>query len=262
MEPTLTTITLCGAAVPIKRAGSGPTMLMLHGSGGAPHFHPAMQALARDFDVVLPQAPGFGGTPVPPWLETIADLANFYLELIAALNLDAIHLVGLSLGGWVATELAVRDASRLASLTLMSAPGIDVPGVERLDLSALGAEAAVRANYFDQAFADRAVARNLDPANTAVRLANDRIVAKLARERRFHDPQLRRWLHRIRLPTLVLWGENDRIFPPAYGEAWHRMIAGSRLVIVPRCGHLPIQEKPEEFAAQVAAFCMGVTGAR
>jgi len=255
MEPTLSTITLCGASVPVKRAGAGPVMLMLHGSGGAPHFHPAMQRLAQSFDVVLPQAPGFGGAAPPAWLETISDLANFYLELIEALDLRAIHLVGLSLGGWVAAELAVRNASRLASLTLMDAPGIDVPGVARLDLATLSAEAAVRANYFDQDFADRAVARNLAPENTAIRLANERTVEKLARARRFHDPQLQRWLHRIRIPTLIVWGENDRILPPAYGEAWHRAIAGSRLALVPRCGHLPIQEKPEEFAALVAAFC-------
>jgi pimeloyl-ACP methyl ester carboxylesterase len=144
----------------------------------------------------------------------------------------------------------------------MDAPGIDVPGVERLDAAMLGAEAAVRANYFDQAFADRVVARNLDPANAAVRLANERTVAKLARERHFHDPELQRLLHRIRIPTLILWGENDRIFPLAYGEAWQHAIAGSRLVVLPRCGHLPIQEKPEAFAAEVAAFCRAVAGVR
>jgi len=255
IEPIYSTITLCGASVPIKRAGAGPTMLMLHGGGGSPRFLPAMQKLAQRFAVVIPQAPGFGGAEVPPWLETIADLANFYLELIDALQLRDIHLVGLSLGGWVAAELAVRNASRLKSLTLMDAPGIAVPGVAPLDLTALSDEAAVRATYFDREFADAAVARLLNPANEAVRRANERTVAKLARERDWHDPQLQRWLHRIRLPTLIVWGENDRLFPLAYGEAWHQAIAGSHLVVLPRAGHLPIQEKPDEFAAAVGDFC-------
>jgi pimeloyl-ACP methyl ester carboxylesterase len=258
-EAIFSTITIRGSSVPLKRAGAGPVMLMLHGGGGASRFLPAMQALAQNFDVIVPQAPGFGGGEPPPWLETMSDLANFYLDFMDEFDLRDVHLVGLSLGGWVAAELAVRDACRLASLTLMDAPGIDVPGIERRT-SSLDEEQAVREIYFDQGFADEAVARAFSPGNEKVRLANQRIVAKLAGQRRFHDPQLQRWLHRIRVQTLILWGENDRMFPPAYGEAWHKAIAGSRLVVLPRCGHLPIQEKPEEFAAFVGEFCSKAVG--
>ena len=261
IEPTLTTITIRGASVPVKRAGSGPAMLMLHGGGGAPRFLPGMQALARRFEVIVPQAPGFGGGEPPPWLETISDLANFYLDFIDQFDLRDIHIVGLSLGGWVAADLAVRNSSRLASLTLMDAPGIHVPGVEHLDPFMLNDEQAVRAIYFDERFAEDAVARAFAPENEDVRLANQRMVAKLAWQPRFHDPQMQRWLHRIRVPTLIVWGENDRMFPPAYGEAWLQAIAGSRLVVLPRCGHLPIQEKHEEFAAAVGEFCAAVGGA-
>jgi pimeloyl-ACP methyl ester carboxylesterase len=256
VEPIFSTMTVRGSSVPVKRAGAGPTMVMLHGGGGAPRFLPAMQTLAQSFEVIVPQAPGFGGGDPPPWLETVSDLANFYLEVLDALDLHAVHLVGLSLGGWVAADLAVRDASRLASLTLMDAPGIHVDGVKQLDPFMLNDEQAVREIYFDPTLADEAVARVLNPENEDVRLANQRMVAKLAWEPRFHDPQLQRWLHRIRVPTLIVWGENDRLFPPAYAEAWHRAIAGSRLVVLPRCGHLPIQERPEEFTASVAEFCM------
>lgn len=256
------TMQLCGASVPLKRAGTGPAMLMVHGGGGSPRFLPGMQALARRFEVIVPQAPGFGGTPMPPWLETIADLANFYLEFLDALDLRAVHLVGLSLGGWVAAEIAVRNASRLASLTLMDAPGISVPGAAPYDPSALSEQEAVRAIYFDPHLADEAVVRAFAPENETVRRANQRLVAKLAWEKRFHDPQLQRWLHRIGIPTLIVWGENDRLFPLAMGEAWQKAIAGSRLVVLPRCGHLPIQEHPDEFAAAVAEFCSNVGAAR
>jgi|SRR5579862_9717957 len=257
-EPIFSTITLCGASVSMKRAGTGQPLVAVHGGGGSPRFLPAMRALSEKFDVIVPQAPGFGGTEAPPWLETIADLANFYLEFLDRLDLHRVHLVGLSLGGWVAAELAVRNASRLASLTLMDAPGIDAPGVERLDPSRLSDEEAVRANYFDAKLADEAVVRTFNPQNDSVRRANQRIVAKLASDRGYHDPQLQRWLHRIRIPTLLIWGENDRMFPPAYGEAWHKAIASSRLVVLPRCGHLPIQEQPDEFATLVAEFCTKV----
>lgn len=255
VEPTFSTVTICGASIPMKRAGAGPTMVVLHGSGGSPRFLPAMQTLARRFEVLIPQAPGFGGTDAPPWLETISDLANFYLEFLEMFDLRGVHLVGLSLGGWTAAELAVRNASRLASLTLMDAPGITVPGLAPHDPSLLSEEQAIRDTYFDPKLADDAMARAFAPENEKTRIANRRIVAKLAWQHRFHDPLLQRWLHRIRIPTLILWGGNDRLFPPVYGEAWRKAIPDARLVVLPRCGHLPIQEKPEEFAACVAEFC-------
>lgn len=255
-EPTYSTITVCGASVPVKRAGRGETMLVLHGGGGSPRFLPAMQALSESFDVIVPQAPGFGGGETPAWLETISDLANFYLELMAHLDLRDVHLVGLSLGGWTAADLAVRDQSRLRTLTLMDAPGIDVPGVDTLDQFMLGDEEAVRAIYYNRTLADENVARVLDPANEDVRLSNQRLVAKLAWQPRFHDPSMQRWLGRIRIPTLILWGENDRFFPPAYAKAWEKAIPGSRLVVLPQCGHLPIQEQPALFARHVRDFCL------
>jgi pimeloyl-ACP methyl ester carboxylesterase len=249
-------MTLLGASFPVKRAGTGAPMVMIHGGGGSPRFLPAMQKLAERFEVIVPQAPGFGGGQPPPWLETVADLANFYLEFLDALALRQVHLVGLSLGGWTAAELAIRDASRLASLTLMDAPGIFVPGVQQLDPFLLSDEQALCATYFDEKLADEAIARMLAPENEDVRLANQRTVAKLAWQPRFHDPHLQRWLHRIRIPTLIIWGENDRLFPPVYGAAWARAITGSRLAVLPRCGHLPIQEQPEAFVRLVGEFCM------
>ena len=254
VEPIYSTVTLCGAAIEMKRAGAGRPMLVLHGGGGSPRFLPAMQKLAERFEVFIPQAPGFGGTEAPAWLETIADLANFYLEFLEQFDLRRVHLVGLSLGGWTAAELAVRNAGRLASLTLMDAPGIAVPGVEPRDPSLVGEEQITRDTYFDPKLADDARARAA-AGNAAVAQANRRLVKKLAWDRRNHDPQLQRWLSRIRIPTHVVWGENDRLFPPVYGETWAKAIAGARLTVIPRCGHLPIQEQPDIFAAAVAEFC-------
>jgi pimeloyl-ACP methyl ester carboxylesterase len=258
VEATYSTVTLCGASIEMKRAGAGPPMVLLHGAGGSPRFLPAMQALAQQFEVFIPQAPGFGGTEAPPWLETIGDLANFYLEFLEMFDLRNVHLVGLSLGGWTAAELAVRNASRLASLTLMDAPGIRAPGLEPRDPSQISDEQAVRDTYFDPKLADEAMARTFNPANESVRRANQRLVERLAGRHRFHDPQLQRWLNRIHIPTLIIWGENDRTLPLAYGETWQKAIAGARLVVVPRCGHLPIQEQPDKFARTVAEFCTEV----
>jgi pimeloyl-ACP methyl ester carboxylesterase len=255
MEAIHSTVTVCGVSIPMKRAGAGPAMLVLHGAGGSPRFLPAMQKLAEQFELFIPEAPGFSGTPMPDWLETIADLANFYLEFLAQFDLHRVHLVGLSLGGWTAVELALRDASRLASLTLMDSPGILVPGVAPYDPTQLSEEQAIRNTYFDPKLADDAMVRAFAPANETVRQANRRTVMKLAGQHRYNDPQLLSWMYRVHVPTHIVWGENDRNLPLAYGEAWHKAIAGSRLTVVPRCGHLPIQEQPDIFASAVAAFC-------
>jgi pimeloyl-ACP methyl ester carboxylesterase len=254
VEPIYSTVTLCGAAIEMKCAGAGQPMLVLHGAGGSPRFLPAMQKLAERFEVFIPQAPGFGGTPAPAWLETIADLANFYLEFLEQFDLRHVHLVGLSLGGWTAAELAVRNASRLASLTLMDAPGIAVRGIEPRDPSLVPEEQITRDTYFDPKLAEDARAR-ARAGNAAVHQANRQLVKKLAWQYRNHDPQLQRWLSRIRIPTHIIWGADDRLFPPVYGETWAKAIAGARLTLVPRCGHLPIQEQPDIFAAKVAEFC-------
>ena len=258
IEATYSTITLCGAESEMKRAGAGAPMLVLHGAGGSPRFLPAMQKLAERFEVFIPQAPGFAGTAAPPWLETVADLANFYLEFLDKFDLRNVHLVGLSLGGWTAAELAVRNTTRLASLTLMDAPGVRAPGIEPRDLTALDETQAIRDTYFDDKLADDALARAFAPGNEAVRRANRSLVAKLAGRHRYHDAQLQRWLQRIRIPTLIVWGENDRVLPLAYSETWRQAIPGARLAIVPRCGHLPIQEQPEIFARTVGDFCADV----
>ena len=117
----------------LMRGGGGSPMLFLHGAGGAGIWLPFLSRLATRFDVIVPEHPGFGESDNPPWLDSIADLANFYLDFLGELDLAGVHLVGHSLGGWIAAELAVRNTSRLASLTLVGAGGIHVDGVEQVD---------------------------------------------------------------------------------------------------------------------------------
>jgi pimeloyl-ACP methyl ester carboxylesterase len=255
MEAVLSTITLCGASIPLKRAGSGQPMLMLHGAGGAPRFLPGMQKLAERFELFIPQAPGFGGTEAPDWLESIDDLAKFYREFLAMFDLRRVHLVGLSLGGWTAAALTVRDASRLASLTLMDAPGIVAPGIAPRDPAHEDETQTIRDTYYDPARADEAVVRAFAPGNEAARKGNLALAQKLAGQHRYHDAALQRSLSRIRLPTHIVWGANDKLLPPVYAETWQKAIGGAKLTLIPEAGHLPIQEQPDRFAAAVADFC-------
>jgi len=242
-----------GCRVRLMRGGAGHPLFILHGATGA-SWPPFMQKLAQHFDVIAPEHPGFGESDTPDWLDTIHDLAYFYLDLLAQLKLDKVNLVGLSFGGWVAAELAVRSTERLASLTLAGAAGLHVPGVAQMDPFLCTDEQRLRDFFHDQDKAKEVIARALRPELEDVALKNRTTVAKLTWQPRSHDPHLHKWLHRIDVPTLLVWGDHDRMFPKEHALAYQRSIPGAKVVIVPECGHVPQIEQPEAFAAAIETF--------
>src|SRR6184192_2514352 len=152
-EHTNTKLVVRGCNITLMRGGAGRPLLMLHGAGGAGSWLPYMADLAARHDVIVPEHPGFGASDTPDWLDTIPDLANFYLDLLDQLDLNHVDVVGHSLGGWIAAELAVRNTRRLASLTLVCSAGIHVKGVPQVDTFLLSDEQQIRAMYHDQKFA-------------------------------------------------------------------------------------------------------------
>ena len=254
VNPATSTILLNGCNVALMRAGSGPPMLVLHGGSGASAWLPYMAKLAEMFDVIVPEHPGFGASDTPDWLDNIHDLAYFYLDFMDRLDLRQVHLVGLSLGGWIGVELAVRDTARLASLTLVGAAGIHVNGVEQIDPFLRTDEQRIRDFFHDPKLADEMVARLTRPELEDIAMKNRVTTAKLAWQPRGYDPHLRKWLHRIKVPTLLIWGANDRLFPMEYAYAYHELIPGSEAVIIPECGHVPNIEKPDAFVRELVGF--------
>jgi pimeloyl-ACP methyl ester carboxylesterase len=252
--PNISQLEISGTSIRVMRAGSGAPMLLLPGTSGADGWSPYMAALAAEFDVIVPQHPGFGGAERPEWLERISDLANFYLDFQDRLDLSGVHLVGLSLGGWAAAELATRNTTRLASLTLSAPAGLYLPGVPQFDLFAVNDEQAFTSLFHDKALAEQVRAHVFTPENEDALLHNRVTVARLCWQPRLHDPQLRHWLHRINVPTLLVWGENDPLFPPPYAQEWARLIPGARTVTLSECGHLPQVEKPHAFLAALRDF--------
>src|SRR5256885_14428872 len=117
-----------GCRLNLRRGGSGEPLIYLRGASGVPAVLPFMEKLAQRFDVLVPEHPGFGASDEPEWLENMHDLAYFYLDVLKCLELRGVHLVGSSLGGWLALEMAVRDGSRLKALGLGGAGGLSVPG--------------------------------------------------------------------------------------------------------------------------------------
>jgi pimeloyl-ACP methyl ester carboxylesterase len=253
-EATSAIVSINGCDVAYRRAGSGPTLLYLHGAGGAYDWAPFMARLAANHDLIVPEHPGFGRSDTPSWLDSIEDLAYYLLEFAEALDLRDIHVVGSSLGGWIAMEAAVRGFPRMRSLTLSCSAGVRAKGVPTGDPFLWNRAQQFRAVLHDQAMADAAIAREPTPEQVEVELKDRYAFARVAWEPRLHNPHLKKWLHRVRVPTQVLWGANDRLLPLGHGEEIARLIPGAALRTIPDCGHLPQIEKAEAWIAAVAGF--------
>jgi pimeloyl-ACP methyl ester carboxylesterase len=255
MPPIEEMIAVNGTQIRLLRGGraGAPPLVFLHGAGGHTGWMKFLDELAEDFAVFAPEHPGFGRSDDPPWLDDIGDLAYFYLDLIEALGLDRVHLMGTSLGGWIAAELAVRNQARLASLTLVGAVGITANGRPIDDIFRMPVEENLRRFYADP---ERAARRLGDMANVDMNLVakNRATVMRLAYRPRFHNPGLATWLHRIAVPTLLVWGDKDGLVPVEFGEAYRALIRGSRLVVLENAGHAPFDEQKDAFLAAFREF--------
>lgn len=236
--------------VRMLKGGSGPQVIFLHGANGLPVWLPFFDMLAAKCDVMVPEHPGFGTSDNPPWLRNIADLAMYYLDFLDALP-GKVHLIGLSLGGWTAAEIAVRNCAKLASLTLLDPAGIRVKGHTSGDNFIWDADEAIRNIYYDQKIADQILAMPVSDEQADIMLTNRYAATKFGWEPRWFNPSLERWLHRISVPTQVVWGENDKLFPAIYAKRWGELIPNCKVTILPQCGHVPSTEKPEVTAKLV-----------
>ena len=243
-----------GCKVNLRRGGSGQPLLFLHGASGAPAVLPFMEKLAERFDVIVPEHPGYGLSDEPEWLENIHDVAYFYLDFLRSLQLDKVTLVGSSMGGWMAMEMAVRDTSRIGSLVLVAPAGIRAPGVEPADIFLLPPEEVVRRLFFDPKLAAARLAEPMTPEGLDMSLKNRHTTARLAWEPRLYDPNLPKWLHRIDVPVKIIWGKEDRILPAAFADHYRKLFPKADIEIVPDCGHLPHVERSERFCDSVVRF--------
>lgn len=228
-------------------------MVYLHGLGPEPAFLPALERLAARYRVIAPDLLGFGESDRPDWLDTTTDYVYHLLDLWDALDLGQAHLVGVSLGGWIAAEFATVASHRLRSLTLVDALGLEVSSAPILDLFALSFEEQVRAMFFHPAQAEPYL-QPLDREGQLRRLKGQVTAARVGWNPLLVNPKLRLRLHHIGVPTLVIWGAQDRVAPVEVAEAWHSAIAQARVAILPECGHLPPIEQPEGFCGAVEEF--------
>jgi pimeloyl-ACP methyl ester carboxylesterase len=249
------TIDVRGIQTHMFEAGSpsAASLLYLHGTFLGNLWLEYHKALAQNFHVFAPDIPGFGLTVRPDWMRDMSDYVLYFRDLLDTLGLDKTILVGHSLGGWMAAELAVWYPVRVEKLVLSNASGIRVKGSPIANLFAMNPREVVTA-----CFDNLAAAMPLIPTefNTDYLLSQYRQLTTLASLawNPAYDPKLERRLERITCPTLIVWGQNDRLIPPVYGESLHRLIAHSELIKLEGTGHMPMFEKPAEWCNVIRAF--------
>jgi pimeloyl-ACP methyl ester carboxylesterase len=243
--------------VRMLRAGTGARLLFLHGAAGVPPWNSFFDELAARYEVLLPEHPGFGTDKYAAAVRNIADLAMYYLDFLDGLDGAPVHLIGHSLGGWLAAEIAVRNCSRISTLTLIAPAGLRITGIPAGDNFIWSPEELTRNLFHDQSFAERQLSRSLSEEESDRLLTNRFMAARLAWEPRWFNPALEKWLHRIRVPALLLWGENDKLLPCAYASLWAERVARLQVVRIPECGHLPQVEKADLAASAILAFLKG-----
>jgi pimeloyl-ACP methyl ester carboxylesterase len=246
--------TVAGCKIRMLRGGKGAPLLYLHGAGGGGIWLPFMEKLAEKFEVFAPEHPGYGNSDTPDWLDNVGDLAFFYLDFIKQFGLKQLTLVGSSLGGWTAAEIAVRSCQALSALVLSCPAGIHVKGLSKGDLFLWSPEDTIRNMYFDQKIAEQLLAVPMTDEQRMTIAKNRLTTAKLGWQPRLYNPHLYKWLHRISVPTLILWGDHDKIIPSGYGPAYQKLIPGSKLEVFENCGHVPQTERADEWVGKIVAF--------
>ena len=251
--PEQLTTSLDGIELRIAVAGEGPPLLFLHGAGGSA-WRPGYERLAESFRVFLPEHPGFGTTERPGWLETVQDMAIWYMDLIDHLSVAPVYVAGHSLGGWIAAELASLCAHQLRKLALVDTAGLRIPGEQRLDIFLMNPEENLRAAYHNQALVERLLAQAPAPEQAQAAIRNKNMTARLGWNPYLCNPALESRLRRIQRPTLIIWGKQDRIIPLSHGELYAQRIPGSKLAVIDQCGHVPPVEQADEFARVMTEF--------
>jgi pimeloyl-ACP methyl ester carboxylesterase len=252
----VTMIVINGARTELIDRGRGRPILFLHPHIGLDPAAPVLATLAEGGRLIAPSHPGFGHSERPAGITTVDDLAYFYLDLMEALELRDALVIGVSLGAWIAAAIAVKSTARMARLVLANPVGMKVGDRETRDI--LDIFAMLEGEFLEKSFADPAKGkrdyRAMTDDEVTVAARNREAAALYTWSPYMHDPKLKGRLHRIDIPTLVLWGGADRLVGEAYGRAYAAAVPRAKFETIAGAGHFPHIEQPMAFATRALAF--------
>lgn len=248
-------VKLAGTDIEMHVKGQGRPLLFLHGEDFWQQHGPFLDALAAKWKVVAPRHPGFGGSPLPGDFMKVDDLAYLYLDLLDDMKLEKPVVVGASFGAWIALELAVRAPERIDRLVLLGPVGVKMGGRydrDFADIFQVPEEDVRKLTFADQKWVPNFAGMSDADLET---MARDRQSATHYGWRPYmHNPTLRHWLHRVRMPTLVATGDKDGVLSPGYPKALAEALPKATLAVVADAGHYPQIEQCEVVVARIAKF--------
>jgi pimeloyl-ACP methyl ester carboxylesterase len=250
-------ITVGGTKVHTLIGGRGDPLLVLHGAGGHRGWRRWMARVADHFTVYAPTHPGFGASDSADWMESIDDLARFYLWFLDEIGASRARVIGHSIGGWTAAEMAVMNPGAIERLVLVAPTGIKPEHDEILDVFFHPPDQLLGMSVHDPKSVPEwaeLFGTPPTPAEIDVAMRNREMTARLTWKPYMFNPRLPHFLPRVTVPALIVWGRQDRIVPLECGEQYARLLPDARLAVLQACGHMPPIEKPDEFAALVADF--------
>jgi pimeloyl-ACP methyl ester carboxylesterase len=240
----------------VERRGRGRPLLVLYGEDALELDAPVTAELARDHELIIPSPPGFGRSERPDWIESPDDISYIYLDLLERLNIEKLPAIGFSFGGWLALEMATKDDGLFSKLVLVDPYGVKIGGPMDRDIEDvwnIHPDKVAALKWFDADKGKRDFTAMPESELTVI-ARNNESFARFCWDPCLHNPKLARRLHRVRLPTLFVWGENDGIVTPNYGKAYSRMIPGAEFSVIAKAGHYPHLEQPDEFMRLVRGF--------
>jgi pimeloyl-ACP methyl ester carboxylesterase len=251
------TIRVGGIDVHTWVGGQGAPLLVLHGAGGNRGFTRWLAQVAAHHTVWAPTHPGFGGSGDADWMDGIDDLARFHLWFMDAAGLVRPHVLGHSIGGWAAVEMAAMSPGALDRVVLVAPAGLKPEAGEILDIFFYSPLQLRDMTVHDPKTIpewDELFGRAPTPAEAEITERNREMTARLTWKPYMHNPRLSHFLPRVMNPTLIVWGREDRIVPVECGEQYRRALPNATLTVLERCGHLPPFEQPDAFARLVVDF--------
>jgi pimeloyl-ACP methyl ester carboxylesterase len=251
-----TTIKIAGIDLELFDAGQGAPLLWLHGAPGFNPKHEFVDLVAARRRLIAPSHPGFGKSSLPDWLDSVDDIAHVYLELLDRLDLKQVDVVGTSLGGWIAADIASKVPERVRRLVLVGPVGVKVGNPDKLDIPdifAMPQDEASKLLYHDPVRMTVDTAKMPDD-ELATMFRNRETLALLVWEPWMHNPKLKRRLHRAAMPALFVRGESDGLVSAEYLAAYAKLLPKARTVTIPAAGHVPQQEQPQALVKALFEF--------